>query len=588
MLFFTSSFTIDQRSTIPVQRALITLCLWTLATTSLTADDRPTAADADRLRGEVVRLLGELDSDRFEVRRDAAERLEELVAKPELGQFLAGEFHQVLVRSDVSYEVRWRLTRWSKRLPAPEPGLSGDASPEEIDQLLRQLDDNSYAVRLGAAQRIEWLSNNPKLVGPLLVRLKRRLADPAPGAEARQQLEAAWQRVRGLWLLSDPASSDFVLPAISNEQIGEWVDAAVQAAPSSGTAYRELLDALARDEYVPQVTAAIQARLTRNPAATARLQELLDWTKPALVAEFWHGRHQLGEQHLLVGVPTLSPGAARHTYFDRIDDCVAHYVEGNSLTPDTDYPVGVAFPHPSKEDAFFCLVNLPTPRRRMAYGCRVQIDESKRLAALSRRTLDRFLADKHPLTELEVLMLGGLDPTEASRFAGRYFLLLDDGRLPNSNLSPVGGRSSRFGMMCSLLALDGTKDALPGLTDAIAKNAFLPPTTAAPYRWPWIAAFSIAARNPWPDVDVWLADHMDAHDALVEGDPSSPDVGATAAALLLSRHGGAPDQLDLQPTADPVLTKLRVDGYRFTSDEARKKVKQWWEEQQQKHGQKAL
>ena len=153
-------------------RILIALCLWTFATTSLTAGESPTAADADRLRGDVTRLLGELDSDRFEVRRDAAERLEELVAKPELGRFLAGEFQQVLVRPDVSFEVRWHLTRWTKRLPAPEPGLVGDASPEELDQLVRQLDDDSYAVRLGAAQRVEWLSNNPKLVCPLLIRLE--------------------------------------------------------------------------------------------------------------------------------------------------------------------------------------------------------------------------------------------------------------------------------------------------------------------------------------------------------------------------------------------------------------------------------
>lgn len=589
-----------------MSRTFFALCLWTFAAAPLVADESPTAADADRLRGDVTRLVGELDSDRFEVRRDAAERLEELVAKPELGRFLAGEFQQRLVRSDVSFEVRWHLTRWTKRLPAPATGLVGDASPEELDQLVGQLDDDSYAVRLGAAQRIEWLSNNPKLVGPLLVRLKRRLADAPPGVQARQQLEAVWQRVRGTWLLSDPVLSSVSLPAISDEQIDEWLDAVVRPGPSAEAAKRELLDVLARDECVPQAKAVIETRLKRNPDAAARLQELLDWTKPALVAEFWHGRQQLSEQHLLVDVPTLSPGAARPTHFDRIDDRVAHYVTGNSLTPG-DYPVGVAFPHPKQEESFFCLVNLPTPRRRMAYAYRVQIDESKRLASLSRRTLDRFLADKHALTELEVLMLGELDPAEVSRFAGRYFLLLDDGALPDLGMPRPGGRPSRFGLICAQLALDGTKDAMPGLADAIAKNVFQPRTPDAPYRFHWLAALSIAARDPWADVDAWLATVIDADKQgtaeklaenggrIVEGltggddDPfaepsdganiSSAELGATAAALLLSRHGRVPALFDLQPAADPLLTKLHVDGYRFGADEARAKVRQWWEKE---------
>lgn len=600
---------------IAVSRLLIAFGLWMFAGLSLAADASPTAAD-------VARLVGELDSDRFEVRQRAAERLEELVAKPELGQLMADEFQQALVRPDVSFEVRWRLGRWTKRLPAPQPGLVGDASPEELDQLVRQLDDDSYSVRLGATQRIEWLTNNPKLVCPLLIRLKARLAEAGPGVGTRQQLETMWQRVRGLWLLSDPVCPGSALPAISGEQIEDWLDVLVRVAPSAeaakaqAAARRELLDALARDECVPQVTVALQDRLKRSPEAAATLQELLDWTKPALVAEYWHGGRQLVEQHLLVDVPTRSPGAPHETHFDRIDDRVAHYVKGVSLVPDTDYPVNVAIPHPKQEGAFFCLVNLPTPRRRMAYPCRVQIDESKRLAALSRRTVDRFLAEKHPLTEPEVLMIGELDPVEVSRFAGQYFLLIEDERFAESGLRPLGGHPSRFGMICLQLAFEGTKEALPGLTDAIAKNVFLPPDSRAPYRLHWLAAFSIASRDPWPEVDAWLAglieaDRKEAAESLAEsgvgsaeapvdinrlagGAPSpfsSPrtesgaagaEVAATAAALLLVRHGHEPSQFDLQPVADPFLTKLHVDGYHFSSDEARAKVRQWWEQEKGK------
>ena len=49
---------------------------------------------------------------------------------------------------------------------------------------------------------------------------------------------------------------------------------------------------------------------------------------------------------------------------------------------------------------------------------------------------------------------------------------------------------------------------MPGLAEAIAKNRFLPPTLLAPYRLEWLAALSIAARDPWPGVDAWLADHV--------------------------------------------------------------------------------
>jgi hypothetical protein len=137
-------------------------------------------------------------------------------------------------------------------------------------------------------------------------------------------------------------------------------------------------------------------------------------------------------------------------------------------------------------------------------------------------------------------------------------------------------------MILVQLAFDGTKDALPGLTDAIAKNAFLPPTSLAPYRLHWLAAFSIAARDPWPDVDVWLAGRIGNAEALIEGRPSSAAVGATAAALLLQRRGRTPAQFDLQPAPDPLLLKLHVNGYRFGSDEAPKKIQQWWEEMQDK------
>jgi GNAT superfamily N-acetyltransferase len=51
----------------------------------------------------------------------------------------------------------------------------------------------------------------------------------------------------------------------------------------------------------------------------------------------------------------------------------------------------VAIPNPLRENAFFHLVNLPPPRRRMAYAYHVKRDEAGRLAAMASILAD-FLA----------------------------------------------------------------------------------------------------------------------------------------------------------------------------------------------------
>jgi len=546
------------------------------------AADVPLAADSERLRDEVARLISQLDSDHFEVRRASAEQLEQLVAKPELGQFLAAEFQRVLVRPDVSFEVRWRLNRWRQQLPAPPPDPAAAVSTKELDELVRRLDDDSYARRVGAAERLGWLLGNPKLICPVMVRLKQRLAAAPGGAEDRGPLEAAYGRAREAWLLGAPADGE--LPVVSNEQIGAWLDDLVADVPPGNaaaarrcaTAERELLDLLARDPYAPRVTEALRARLRRDPGTRAaeRLQALLDWTKPAIVAEIW--------QRPSAEIQQGRHCALRPVLFDRVDDGVAHCVSGNSLSPG-DYPVGEAFPPPRSESpVFFYLVSLPTPRRRMAYSYYAQTDEKKQLMALSRRTLDRVLADKRPLSESELLMLEGLDPTEVSRFAGQYFLLVDDSSLAAAGPPRPGGRPSRFGLICACLAADGVKDAVPGLTKAIAQERFLPATNHAPYRLHWVATLSIAARDPWPEVDAWLADRIGQSETLVGGEASAPELGATAAAILLGRHGQTPGEFGLHVSADPLLIQLHVDGYRFGAAEAQKKVQQWWKQEKSK------
>jgi hypothetical protein len=284
----------------------------------------------------------------------------------------------------------------------------------------------------------------------------------------------------------------------------------------------------------------------------------------------------MGQQHLLVGVPSQSPGAARPSHFDPVDEHKAHCVSGNSLTAGNDYPVGEAFPHPQQEGAFFHLVYLPTPRRKMAYRVEFAAAEERAyLAAISRRTLDRALAEQRPLTEPELLMLGELDPTEVSRFAGRYFLRADDGPLAISGPLRIGGRPSRFGMIAARLAIDGTRDAMPGLSEAIAKDRFLPPNQHAPCRLHWMAALAIAARDPWKDCDDWLAKCIRRTERLIDGEEQSAEVGATAAAVLLSRHKQAPQEHGLLPAGHELLNQLGLPGWRFADEAAREKMQKW-------------
>jgi hypothetical protein len=147
---------------------------------------------------------------------------------------------------------------------------------------------------------------------------------------------------------------------------------------------------------------------------------------------------------------------------------------------------------------------------------------------------------------------------------------------------------------------------MPGLAEAIAKDRFLPPNVRGHFRLHWVAALSIAARDPWPTADAWLAGQIGQTELLIEPLPSTltprpeepevdpdnvlssvdresaPQVGATAAALLLSRRNQSPSRFDLQPATDALLVDLHVEGYRFRNDESRKKVLRWWEEEKGK------
>ncbi len=532
------------------------------------------------VRDQWPALLGQLDAAEFPVRQQAEEVVEGWLRQPELRAALGQSLQESLLDPQISFEVRWHLQRWLRRLPPAAMPPVRTMTPAGIERLLEQLEDDEYAVRLAADRRLRWLLGSPPMIGPLLLQLRQRLNAAPLEVDSERRLTAAWDLVLGAWMALDPAEGEG--PPIRAEQIEGWVEQLADESPTDGAwvhrrAERELRFALTHDECAQRVRAILESRIgqEQNPAARSRLENVHYWTRPALVAEYWQGHRHLGEQHLIVGEPNQAEGAARASHFDSIDDRVARCVSGNSLTPG-EYPSGVAFPHPTNPAAFFHLVNLPTPRRRMLYTYQSQTEEAQRLAQISRRTGERWLAEKHVLSDRELGMLVQLDAIEVSRFAGQYLnRLADEPLLAAEGEEP---QPSRHVLLCLFLVQHGTKEAIPGLLQAIAEKRFLEPTRP-PYRLPWCAALAIAARDPWPEVDAWLAGLMDRKDLLRVGDEAGPQLGATAAGMLLQRRQRQPRSLGLESTGGMLGGESQLEGYRFPTDEVRNDVRRWWREE---------
>jgi len=194
-------------------------------------------------------------------------------------------------------------------------------------------------------------------------------------------------------------------------------------------------------------------------------------------------------------------------------------------------------------------------------------------------------------------VLEHLDPNEVSRFAGEYFLAVDDQAIPKNAVSASGGRlaaewtaghlpysalGSRHGVICGVLATVGTRAAMPGLLEAVERKRFLAPAGKVQYQLPWIAALASARRAPWPSANPWLAQTGGRKQPLAVGE-ADVDLGATAAGILLTRHGEEPAQFGLRETEDSLLDNAGLIGYRFEAERDREGVQRWWLVRQSNH-----
>ena len=539
---------------------------------------------------EVRQSIAALDAEDFATRGKAAQRLAQRVSDPRLASFLAGEFARALLSSDSSFEVRAQLEALSKQLQ-PAPAAAGEARPKvaDIPPLLDQLNGDSSSLRDSARRRLKSMLAEVELIGPMLVELKRRAADRGLTAQGRRVLEPLLHQAREAWLAADPARVPLL--DVSNEQITRWVDDVTKLDESEAAdrfrhelAERELLDLIARDDTRPRVLEILNRKIAEDSNTT--LQNIADFARPAMVAEVWEDRANPIVQFLILGVPQENAGTLHPTHFDRIDESTAHCVSGNSLT-EGDYPVRLAipFPEPTHERMFY-LTNLPTPRRRLLYEYQVQRDEASRLREISQRTLDDFVARGRVLDPMQVLLLAQFDPQTASRFVARYFQAVPnqpltdstaerDHRLANAT-AELARQPTVYAGICYMMARVGTREAVPALEQLARSGRLGPLTLESPYQIAWIATLGIAQRDPWPDVDAWLASLVELNTPLLAPNKPQPELGATAAALLLDRHGVSSHTFGLNaaPVAD--IGQLKFIGYYFGSEKDRQGVQQWW------------
>jgi hypothetical protein len=565
---------------------------------------------------EIETLVRQLESDSYAERRWAADQLNLYLETSQWGgghgeEASSPEDRRPNTPSEGGQHPEGRQTQAQTQSPQPsqprQPGVVRLLGPSE-------------------AARVEGGSCADRQVAGLILKvLQSRMSRGEISADLARWLEPLWERAWGAWLASSPTGAE--LPPAQPEEIDRWVDCLARSVSGGAPervflvrqAERQLRIFLARDDQVPRVQEAIERRLASGgllPEAQARLTELAELCRPAMVAEFWQQGQHRSIQHLLVGVPSQVPGAPRPSHFDYIDDTKAHCVSGSNLSPG-DYPVGVAIPHPNQADAFFHLVNLPTPRRRMAYEYLVRRDGRVRLAEITRRTGQYYLARGQPLSAREILVLAQLDPKEVSRFASQWLRRMPDGAIEEGEWDFVEGwttgqqrgsehpavfvPSSRHGLLCMILADRGTQEAAPGLLEALAKDHIFPPSERGRCAWGWIAALAIAARDPWPEVDEWLASVVPRTDPLYIQSSSlmdkgalpaePPQLGATAAGLLLRRNRiltertERSDGLDisaklLQSTLGWIPSKYKLFGFRFSHPTAPEEFLRWWKTRQ--------
>jgi hypothetical protein len=556
-----------------------------------------TGRSSDVRRLDTPALIDRLSSDSFATRDDARRALEARAAVAATTDEVRHAVHRRLARGGLDFEAKEILSSLARRYPAPAD-QPPPATPAEILAWLDMLDDAEFVRREQSEASLRAALVEPAAATQVLLECDRRMTEAAIAPDDRRRLlelrRAAW----AAWLKADPKKTadppvddERIAAAVARQYAGDPTTRSEEDLARRALAERQLLYWLAREDVMPRVAKALAEALENPqvvPGDQAVIARLLDWTRPAMVAEIWKEGRFGTQQHLLIGVPNQPLGAPRASHFDRCDDETAHCVSGNTLK-EGDYPVGIFFPYMSNsgEELQFHLVNLPTPRRRLRYEQEVPVDlsaadfqrlQEARHATVTRRTVDYYLKRKELLSGREVDMLPYLDAKEVGRLVGPYLLGVDDRRL--DQVSPTAfGNGSRHGWFCYMVAITATADAGPGLVAALEKGRVMPPTDHSPYRMDWISILTLCRRDPWPGAADWLAKQIDKTDPINVNSPDDADAGASAAAALVEMNGGEVAAFHLERKTFQELIDLENPGFRFRKPEGREMVKRWWQAQ---------
>lgn len=554
------------------------------------------------IENRVEQLIGRLSDDSYFVRKNAFAELEGLTSRQEAVVPLAKQLQSALLEPAIPFETRVQLRKLHAKLPEVPVQRELTQPRQEIQRWVELLESEHYGSRVGAQADLAALLRQPSLIGPVVTTLKDRLAETELAPAERKRLAALYEQAFHAWLRSEP--STWQLPEFDIKPVTAAIEVLAKIDPDTEDpaerlrweiAEREVRFALVRDEHFAEVESALNKRL-QDPqleAAKAKtLRDLAEWCRPAMVAEIWQLsnfgdrvlRWQTVAQYLYIGVPWRNPDTPddpRSSHFDYCDDKVCHCAEGYTL-PRGEYPVGSAFPHPSRPDeTFFYVINLPNPRRRMlfdyklAHGYDSPANQEMRLREITKDTCDDYLSGKRTLDLESVVMLNVLDPHLVSKFAAEYLAMKD----------PPGDAQQQeqidLQLCYQVLLRYGTAECLPGIAAAIENDRLPGIGPNQPYNVPWMVALTIAKRDAGVKAEAWLAEQIERPDKLVFGHEA--DVGATAAGLLLEKF---PKRLsnNLQAASvDPLRMRWVETNFpefpamkTFSSAEARRETIGWW------------
>lgn len=267
-----------------------------------------------------------------------------------------------------------------------------------------------------------------------------------------------------------------------------------------------------------------------TPAGTILLKRLAFLAKPCMTAEYWMNGKMQTAQFLQIGVP--QDCGIGISFFDSLVDGTVHCQGGTNLIPGN-YPTEIAILHPNQPQAFFHLVPLDTPEKKLLYPYLTGEDEGERWRTISEKTLtqmeEKRAAEKRLLRESELRILHLLEPKLISGWAVRWMCELEDGEIPDSK--NAAQELTHHAFLCNLLFAVGTKEAMPGLLQVLEKGIWRTRMRER-VRIDYAAALKISKTQDWDGREEWLKSLLSKDIPMIEGRG-----GSIAAPMLLSGNG---------------------------------------------------